>query len=254
MSEEIKEIDHVLIQGDTGTGKSSGIETLDPKETFVINTDNKALPFPSAGYKTVVNNGELDYSKSNYVRLPAHKDNVIKVPKILRSAIQQPRIKTVVLDTITTPLVDYFMQTLDIKGKEIYGKFNKMGFYVYDILQIMANSTNTRVIIISHTDVVTDENGQKIEVMKSVGGKLADEKVKFPTRLNMVLTSKVKRKNKINSYVLETQSDGLSTTKSLRGLFDDFEIKNDLQYVIDCLDYYRNGGEKPKAPELNNIN
>ena len=35
----------VLIIAESGAGKSTAIETLDPKETFIINVANKPLPF-----------------------------------------------------------------------------------------------------------------------------------------------------------------------------------------------------------------
>ena len=35
----------VLVIADSGTGKSTAVRTLDPKETFIINIANKPLPF-----------------------------------------------------------------------------------------------------------------------------------------------------------------------------------------------------------------
>ena len=35
----------VLIIAESGSGKSTSIETLNPKETFIINVANKPLPF-----------------------------------------------------------------------------------------------------------------------------------------------------------------------------------------------------------------
>ena len=35
----------ILIIAESGSGKSTAIEQLDPKETFIINVANKALPF-----------------------------------------------------------------------------------------------------------------------------------------------------------------------------------------------------------------
>ena len=35
----------LLILGNTGTGKSTSIETLDPETTFIIQCVNKELPF-----------------------------------------------------------------------------------------------------------------------------------------------------------------------------------------------------------------
>ena len=35
----------ILIIAESGSGKSTSIETLNPKETFIINVANKPLPF-----------------------------------------------------------------------------------------------------------------------------------------------------------------------------------------------------------------
>ena len=39
------------IVGETGTGKSTSIETLDPKETFIINVTDKPMPFAKSAEK-----------------------------------------------------------------------------------------------------------------------------------------------------------------------------------------------------------
>ena len=43
----------VLIIGESGTGKSTSIRTLPPKETFIINVINKPLPFKSLDARMV---------------------------------------------------------------------------------------------------------------------------------------------------------------------------------------------------------
>ena len=46
----------VMLLGKSGTGKSTSIKTLNPKETIVINTLKKRLPFKgSAGMYNVEN-------------------------------------------------------------------------------------------------------------------------------------------------------------------------------------------------------
>ena len=35
----------ILVIAESGSGKSTSIENLDPKETFIINISGKALPF-----------------------------------------------------------------------------------------------------------------------------------------------------------------------------------------------------------------
>ena len=46
-----------LVIGESGTGKSTSIRNLDPKETFLVNVINKPLPFPKAKGKYVAKQG-----------------------------------------------------------------------------------------------------------------------------------------------------------------------------------------------------
>ena len=53
----------VLVIADSGTGKSTSIRTLDPKETFIINIANKPLPFK--GWKSKYTQITKDNPKGN---------------------------------------------------------------------------------------------------------------------------------------------------------------------------------------------
>ena len=67
----------ILVQGPSGTGKSSAVEFLDPAETFVICCDKKALPFRGSQkvYKTARKpDGSIKYSASNYVEINSMVD------------------------------------------------------------------------------------------------------------------------------------------------------------------------------------
>ena len=53
----------VLVIADSGTGKSTSIRNLNPKETFIINIANKPLPFK--GWKGKYNQISKDNPKGN---------------------------------------------------------------------------------------------------------------------------------------------------------------------------------------------
>lgn len=58
----------IIIAGDTGTGKTRSLLNLNPKETYIFNTLNKALPFKgsSALYNSQNKN---TYSTDNYAEI-----------------------------------------------------------------------------------------------------------------------------------------------------------------------------------------
>jgi hypothetical protein len=72
----------VLVIADSGTGKSTSIRTLEPKETFIINIANKPLPF--RGYKNKYTQISKDNPKGN-ITSAASAAGIIKVGDIILS-------------------------------------------------------------------------------------------------------------------------------------------------------------------------
>lgn len=72
---------------------------------------------------------------------------------------------------------------------------------------------------------------------------MVDEKYTLEGMFRIVLFTKVVHdsKTKTNTYLFETQSDGVTTCKSPLGMFEDFEIPNDLDLVIKRLHAFDNG-------------
>ena len=76
------------IVGATGTGKSTSIKHLDPKETYIINVAKKELPFKGADklYNT---------EKNNYIEV----DDAPKITRGLRKISEEyPHIKNIVIE------------------------------------------------------------------------------------------------------------------------------------------------------------
>ena len=63
----------VLIIAESGAGKSTAIETLDPLETFIINVANKPLPFKGWKKKYTILVGYYGLVKSYPIPLNDHK-------------------------------------------------------------------------------------------------------------------------------------------------------------------------------------
>lgn len=84
----------VLIIADSGSGKSTSIRTLNPKETFIINIANKPLPFK--GWKT-------NYSQINLKDNPngnlSSASSVVGVIKAMRYVSEHmPHVKYLIVD------------------------------------------------------------------------------------------------------------------------------------------------------------
>lgn len=77
--------------GESGTGKSTAIRTLDPKKTAIVNCVGKPLPFKGwkKGYI------KFDGKKGNYVST----DSVPKILEFMRIVSEEkPEIKNLVID------------------------------------------------------------------------------------------------------------------------------------------------------------
>ena len=83
----------VLVIADSGTGKSTSIRTLDPKETFIINIANKPLPFK--GYKSKYTQISKENPKGN-LTAASSAPGIIKAMKHVNDKMLD--IKTIVVD------------------------------------------------------------------------------------------------------------------------------------------------------------
>lgn len=220
----------ILIIGQSGTGKSTSLEGLPPKETAIINPTGKALPFK--GYK------------SNYVEwTPTNKAGNLfnfDTPAEVLGALdyintQRPEIKNVVVDDGNYIMAFEFIK----RAKEVgYNKFTDIGTnYSNIIMKGKKLRSDLNFILIMHPEVDTDALGNKVVKAKTVG-KLVDQYLNIEGMFSIVLYTKVKSTDKGLDYVFVTQNDGSNTGKSPKGMFDKLEIPNDLNYVLQKINEY----------------
>ena len=75
------------IVGETGTGKSTAIKHLDPKETYIINVAKKELPFKGSG--KIYNADNKNYKEV---------DDPTQITRLLKTLSEKaPHIKNVVI-------------------------------------------------------------------------------------------------------------------------------------------------------------
>jgi hypothetical protein len=202
-----------MVLGTSGTGKSASLRNMDPKQTLLIQTVAKPLPFKSKDWKLVANGGNvlvLDSSES------------------ICAAMRKTTRPVIVIDDAQYLLVQEFMARAHEIG---YTKFTEMAKHYYDVLTTAISlPPEKRVYLLSHTDV--SEAGQ---IKAKTIGKLLDEKITVEGLVTIVLRTHV-----INGqYVFSTRNNGADTVKTPIGLFDDEHIPNDLMAVDKAIaDYY----------------
>jgi hypothetical protein len=223
----------VLIIAESGAGKSTSIETLDPKETFIINVANKPLPFKGWRKKYTI------WSKDN----PSGNMYDKATPESIEACIKyvsekRPEIKNIIIDDFQYMSSFEFFDKANEKG---YEKFTQIGAHLARIARMPKDMREDLLIFfLTHAEEATDMEGKRKFKAKTIG-KMVDEKLTLEGLFSIVLFGKAKRnKDGEIRYVFETQTNGENTCKSPRQMFPTFEIANDLQLVAKAIKDYEN--------------
>ncbi len=214
----------ILVIGESGTGKSTSIETLDPKETFIIQVVQKPLPF--RGFKKNYPIFSKENPKGNRI---VAKDYTWII-KALQSIEMNKEIKTVVVDDFQYVLSKEYMKRAMERG---FDKFTEMAQHYYDIIEMAQEMReDLNIIFLSHNESKEDGTSK----VKTIG-KLLDDKITVEGLFTIVLNTKIED----GSYYFETQNNGFNTSKSPKGMFGEFKIPNDMKYVVDKVNEYYGG-------------
>lgn len=223
----------VLIIAESGAGKSTSIENLDPAETFIINVANKSLPFK--GWRKKYTLWTKDNPQGNLYD-KANPQNIEACIKYV--AEKRPDIKNLVIDDFQYMSSFEFFERVDEKG---YEKFTQIGAHLARIARMPKDlRDDLTVFFLTHAEEATDMEGRKKFKAKTIG-KMVDEKLTLEGLFSIVLFGKVKKDKDGNiRYVFETSNNGENTCKSPRGMFASFEIVNDLALVKQAIVDYEN--------------
>jgi hypothetical protein len=223
----------ILIIAESGAGKSTSIENLDPKETFIINVANKPLPFKGWKKKYVL------WSKDNPTGNLYTGSSAQQIEACLGYVnSKRPDIKTIVIDDFQYMSSFEFFDRSDEKG---YEKFTQIGANLARIARMPKDlRDDLTIFFLTHAEESTDLEGKRKFKAKTIG-RMVDEKLSLEGLFSIVLFSKVKKDKDGNiRFVFETRNNGENTCKSPKGMFQDFEIPNDLALVKESIYSYEN--------------
>ena len=220
----------ILVVGPSGSGKSTSLEHLDPKTTFIINVKNKPLPFK--GWK----NNYTVLSKENPTGNYIGTDNPGAILATMQHVSDKmPHIKTLIIEDFQYMAANEFMNRATETG---FAKFTSIGKNIYSVADLHNKLRDTLVVVyINHDDESTDAMGDR-KVRAKTAGKVIDNVVTLEGLFTTVLFRKVKKGQEAMEYYFVTQTDGATTAKSPRGMFETLEIPNDLNYVITKMNEY----------------
>jgi hypothetical protein len=213
------------IVGESGTGKSSSIESLDSKTTYIINVSGKELPF--RGSKKLYNVENKNYFEPS---------NPIDVLNRLRTISEKAlHITDVIIEDAN------YLMSFNLINKATEVGFTKFSLMAKDMLAMIQECKKLRpdlnIYYFTHSEEVKD--GEDIINYKiKTSGKAIDTQIVMEGLFTVVLYTFVESKGDKTSYNFITNRFGKITSKSPRGMFEDIKIDNKLSIVSSKLKEY----------------
>ena len=208
----------ICVMGESGSGKTTAMRTLDPKITYYVDCDGKGLAWK--GWRKQYNAEAKNYIVSRDI--PSITNLIVNISE------KKSETKTIVVDTLNTCMVDKEVKGMKENGD---GKWIDLTQFVWGCIETASKQRDDLTIIfVMHSETIRDDFGYSFTRVKTNGRKL--EKLVPESLFGTVLLAK---KTDDDRYVFETQSKN-STAKSPMGAFDSFEIENDMSVVLKALE------------------
>ena len=214
------------IVGFTGTGKSTAVKYLDPKETYIINVAKKELPFK--GSEKMYNTENKNYKEV---------DDAVEITRLLRTISEKaPHIKNIVIEDSNYIMGFHMVARAMEKG------FEKFSIMARDMVELFREARKLRddlkVFYFTHPETVED-SGEVIGYKMKTAGKLIDNQIVLEGLLTVCLYTYVEEnKDGTSTYNFITNRYRKYPAKSPDGMFADIRIPNNLQLVADTVDEY----------------
>lgn len=212
------------VMGESGSGKTTSMRNLDPAKTFYIDCDKKGLNWK--GWKS-----QYSVENKNYWR----SDSFSTVANLLTKISEEEKfqhIKYIVIDTLNGMMVADEMRILAMQSGDKRSAWSDLAQNGWNIInKALELREDLTVIILCHSETISDENGIISTRIKTNGRKL--EKLVLESKMTTVIWS-VRQDGK---YKFILSADG-STCKVPLGAFEEDEIENDIVKVLKALEEY----------------
>ena len=210
--------------GESGSGKTTAMRNLPPKETFYIDCDKKGLNWK--GWKKAYNIENKNYwSTDSFSVVSSLMDKVDKQENF-------QHIKYLVIDTLNGLMVAEEMRILAMQSGDKRSAWSDLAQNGWALInKALTLRDDLTVIILAHSETISDDNGIVKTRIKTNGRKL--EKLVLESKMTTVIWA-VRQDGK---YKFILSADG-STCKVPMSAFTVDEIDNDIMLVIKALEDY----------------
>ena len=214
------------IVGQTGTGKSTSIKHLNPKETYIINVAKKELPFK--GSEKLYNAENKNYKEV---------DDANEITRLLKTISEKaPHIKNIIIEDSN------YIMGFNIVSKADQVGFTKFSLMAKDMVELFRTARKLRndlkIFYFTHPETIED-SGEIVGYKIKTAGKLIDNQVLLEGLLTVCLYTLVEEnKDGSASYSFVTNRYRKMPAKSPDGMFPEVKIPNNLQLVVDKIEEY----------------
>jgi hypothetical protein len=213
--------------GATGTGKSTSIKHLDSKETYIINTARKELPFKGA--EKLYNTENKNYKEV---------DEITEITRLIKTISEKaPHIKNVVIEDSN------YMMSFRMADKATEVGYMKFTIMAKDMIELFREARKLRddlkIFYFSHPETVED-GGEIIGYKMKTSGKMLDNQIVLEGLFTICLYTHIEDTKEGANYYFVTNRYKKYPAKSPEGMFTDVKVPNNLQLVSDTIDEYYN--------------
>ncbi len=215
----------ILILGESGTGKSTSFRNLDPAKTFIINVLDKPLPF--RGYKSNYTKLSADGLEGNYYESDDH-DKITRVIKLVNS--KRLEIKNLIIDDFGFTITNTYMRRSRETG---YAKFADIGRNAWEVISSLRGlREDLNCIVTMHVDI--DMLGK---YKPKTIGKMIDQYNIIEGAFTFIFQSDIAD----HKYKFVTNNDGQHMAKTPLGCFDELQVDNDMNEILNKIELYNRG-------------
>jgi hypothetical protein len=218
----------ILIEGRSGTGKSTSWENIPAEESFLLTPNTKPLPFKGSNKKYVEGKNKII------------TDKIINLQGILKKVSDDyPKVKYILLDDLNHYFNTRMMEKSFIakkSGGEAFSKWNEFGSDVFSAICGIADQMRSDIFLVinAHT---TEHNDGTIGLLTP--GKLLEQTINLPSYFTYIFHTEVTIKDGKTNYEFMTNSDGVKEAKTPKGCFNQSRIPNDMFTIIKTIKQYQ---------------